>query len=222
MTAPGASSDPFHPRYVPKASFDLLLPFYPQLVSWLLKDEETRARLIEQAQIGAGHQVLEIGCGTGELALMIKLREPNAHVYALDPDPDKLARVMGKSQEYGYPIRVYRGVSQRLPFPTEAIDRVMASFVIHRLTRAEKLAAFREAYRVLYFEGSLHVLDFAPPVTRWEQLLVRCFQRGERIQPHLAGELPALMAQAGLVRARETHSVSTPIGRLALFEAYRS
>jgi len=222
MTAPGASSDPFHPRYVPEPSFDMLVPFYPPLAAWLLKDEETRTRLIEQAQIGAGHQVLEIGCGSGELAMMIKLREPNAHVYALDPNPEKLARVMGKSQEAGHPIRVYRGVSQRLPFPTEAIDRVMASLMLHRLTRAEKLATFREAYRVLYFEGSVHALDFAPPVTRWEAALARCFLRGERLRPHLAGEIPALMEEAGLVRARETHSVSTPIGRLALFEAYRS
>jgi ubiquinone/menaquinone biosynthesis C-methylase UbiE len=222
MTAPGASSDPFHPRYVPEPSFDLLVPFYPPFVAWLLKDRETRARLIEQAQIGAGHQVLEIGCGRGELTMMIKEREPNAHVYALDPDPNRLARVMGKSLEAGLPIRVYRGVCWRLPFPTEAIDRVMASFALRRLTRAQKLATFREAYRVLYFEGSVHVLDFAPPVTRWEALLVRCFHRGEAMEPHLAGEIPALMEEAGLVRARETHSVSTPIGRLALFEAYRS
>ncbi|HEU4428294.1 MAG TPA: class I SAM-dependent methyltransferase, partial [Myxococcota bacterium] len=214
MTAPGASSDPFHPRYVPAPSFDLQVPFYPPLVAWLLKDDETRGRLIEQARIGAGHQVLEIGCGRGELAMRIKLREPNAYVYALDPNPQRLARAMGKSLEAGLPIRVYRGVSQRLPFPTEAIDRVMASLMLHRLTRAEKLATFREAHRVLYFEGSVHVLDFAPPVTRWEALLVRCFHRGERMQPHLAGEIPALMEEAGLVRARETHSVSTPIGRL--------
>ncbi len=222
MTAPGASSDPYHPSHVPRPTFDLRLPFYDPLIGWILRDAETRRGLIADSGLSAGHQVLEIGCGTGELAVMLVLHEPNAHVHALDPNPDKLARAIGKSWEAGHPYKVYRGVAQQLPFASASFDRVYASFVLSRLTRAQKLAALREVRRVLFREGSLHVADFAPPVTRWEQFLARSVLRSERIRPHLAGELPALIEEAGLLRARETAAVSAPAGRLARYEAFRT
>jgi ubiquinone/menaquinone biosynthesis C-methylase UbiE len=222
MSAPGASSDPYHPSHVPRATFDLMVPFYEPLVGWLLCDAETRRGLIEESGLSAGHQVLEIGCGTGELTVMLALREPNAHVYGLDPNPDKLARAIGKSWEAGHPFKVYRGLPQRLPFPAACFDRVYASFALSRLTRSQKLAALREVRRVLFREGSLHVVDFAPPVTRWERLLARSVLRSERLRPHLAGELPALIEQAGLLRARETAAVSAPAGRLARYQAFRT
>lgn len=215
MTAPGASSDPVHPSFVPRPTFDLMLPLYEPLAGWFLRDADTRRALLDDSGVGAGHHALEVGCGTGELTVMIALRAPYAHVYALDPNPRKLARAIGKSWECGHPFRVFRGVAQRLPFPRESIDRAFASFVLCRLTRPQKLAALRELRRVLQLDGSLHVLEFAPPVTRWERLLARSVLRGERLRPHLAGELPALLAEAGFARSRETGAVSAPAGRLA-------
>ena len=222
MSAPGASSDPYHPSHVPRPTFDLMLPWYEPMVAWLLRDDVTRHALLDDSGVGAGHQVLEIGCGTGELTVMIALRAPYAHIYALDPSPRKLARAIGKSWEIGHPYRVFRGVAQRLPFPTESMDRVFASFVLCRLSRAQKLAALREVRRVLHIEGSLHVADFAPPITRWESFLARTLLRGEKLRLHLAGELPALLQEAGLQRPRETGVVSAPAGRLARYVAYRT
>jgi ubiquinone/menaquinone biosynthesis C-methylase UbiE len=222
MTAPGASSDPYHPSFVPGASFDLGLPFYEPWVAWLLRDDVMRRALLDESGIGSGHHVLEIGCGTGELTVMLAMRAPYAHVYALDPNPRKLARAIGKSWECGHPYKVFRGVAQRLPFPARSMDRVYASFALCCMTRAQKLAALREVRRVLHVEGSLHVVDFARPETRWEHFLARTLLRGERLRPHLAGELPALIEQAGLVRASQTATVSAPAGRLERVVAYRS
>lgn len=222
MTAPGASSDPGDPTFIPAPTYDLLLPLYDPLLKYLMRDEETRIPMLERAEIGAGHHVLDVGCGTGAMTLLVKLREPGAHVYGLDPNPHALARALGKSREAGYPLKVYRGVSQRLPFPTESIDRVLSSLMIHRLTRAHKLASFREVRRVLYPEGSLHVLDLGPPVTRYEHALARVLQRSERLCDNLNGELPKLMEEAGLVRVRETASVSTALGRISIYEAFRT
>ena len=222
MTAPAASSDPRDPTHVPAATYDLLLPLYDPLLKRLMRDQETRIPMLERAGIGAGHHVLDIGCGTGAMTLLVKLREPAAHVYGLDPNPNALARALGKSREAGFPLKVYRGRSQRLPFPTESIDRVLSALMIHRLTRDQKLATFREVHRVLYAEGSLHVLDFGPQFTRYERALSRVIHRGARKRENLNGELPALMEAAGLLRARETASVSTALGRVSVYEAFRT
>lgn len=222
MTAPAASSDPYDPTHVPAATYDLLFPLYEPLLKLLMRHDETRIPMLERAEIGAGHHVLEIGCGRGAMTMEVKLREPAAHVYGLDPNPNALARLLGKSREAGFPLKVYRGRSQRLPFATESIDRVLSSLMIHRLTREQKLATFREVRRVLYPEGSLHVLDFGPQFTRYERALSRVIHRGARKRENLNGELPALMQEAGLLRARETASVSTALGRVSVYEAFRT
>ena len=220
MSAPGASSDPAHPSFVPRPTFDLAIPFYDPFVGWLLRDDVMRRALLDDSKIAAGHQALEIGCGTGELAVMLVLRAPYADVYALDPDPNRLARAIGKSWEYGHPFRVFRGVAQRLPFPSHSIDRAYLSFLLSGVSRAVAVAALREARRVLFPDGSLHILDFAPPVTRWDHFLAHTVLRRKRLRPLLNGELPALLAEAGLVDARETGGVSAPAGRLARWIAY--
>jgi ubiquinone/menaquinone biosynthesis C-methylase UbiE len=220
MSAPGASSDPGDPSFVARPTFDLMIPFYDPLIGWLLRDDVMRRGLIDDSRLGVGHQALEIGCGTGELAMMLALRAPHADVYGLDPNPDKLARAIGKSWDLGHTIRVYRGVAQRLPFPAQSIDRAYLSFLLSWLPRKQKVAALREAHRVLFRDGSLHVVDFAPPVTRWDCFLATAVLRWKHARPLLNGELPALLAEAGFVGARQTAIVSAPAGRLARWIAY--
>jgi ubiquinone/menaquinone biosynthesis C-methylase UbiE len=219
MTAPGASSDPAHPSFVPRASFDLAIPYYDALIGWLLRDDVMRRALLDDSRIASGHQALELGCGTGELAVMLVLRAPYADVYALDSNPRKLARAIGKSWEAGHPFRVFRGVAQRLPFPSESIDRVYLSFLLSWLPRRLKLEALREARRVLFRDGSLHIVDFAPPVTRWDCLLANTILRFRHARPLLNGELPALLAETGFTCARQTGIVRAPAGRLARWMA---
>lgn len=220
MSAPGASSDPAHPSFVPGPTFDLALPFYDPLIGWLLRDDAMRCALLADADLGPGQHLLEVGCGTGELALMLALRAPHAEVYALDPNPRKLARALGKSWDHGQPFRVFRGVAQRLPFPTESFDRAFLSFLLSVLPRPLQVAALCEVKRVLFPDGSLHIVDFAPPLTRWEHFLATHVLRWPNVQPLLDGELPALLAEAGFVDARETGGVSAPAGRLARWIAY--
>jgi SAM-dependent methyltransferase len=100
-----------------------------------------------------------------------------------------------------------------LAFADASLDRVLSSLVLHHLTHNEKLAAFREARRVLPHAGSLHVLDFGP-VRGWlERVLTHLMHHGERMEANLAGRLPARMLEASFVEARKSGSVRTAIGR---------
>jgi ubiquinone/menaquinone biosynthesis C-methylase UbiE len=219
MSAPGASDDPSNPSYVGQATFDFAVPFHAPLVSWLLRDDAGRLGLLEDSGLAAGHRALEIGCGRAELALLLAGRVPMADVYAVDSQPAKLARALGRSHEAGRALRVYRCSLERLPFPARSVDRVYFSFALSGFSRALKLAALREAARVLFRDGSLHVLDFAPPQTRWDHCVAALLRRRRSVRALVNGELPALLAAAGFERARETRGVSAPIGRLARWSA---
>ena len=70
--------------YVPALGFDWLTRFYDPLLALTLREKTLKGRLIDQAGIAAGHDVLDVGCGTGTLAILAKTRQPRARVVGLD------------------------------------------------------------------------------------------------------------------------------------------
>jgi len=72
--------------YLPAAGRGWALPLYDPLVK-LLGGDAARKVLIEQAALSPGLRILDIGCGTGTMAVMIKRLHPNVSVVGLDPDP---------------------------------------------------------------------------------------------------------------------------------------
>ncbi len=219
---PHSQSDPSQRAFVPAAGHDRLLPLYDPFVRLVLRNEKTRGELVRGAGIAPGQRVLDLGTGTGELALLIKRRHPTARVTAIDPDEKALARARAKAERAGLELQLEMGFGDALPFADGAFERVLSSLVLHHLTRAEKLATLREVKRVLALDGSLHVLDFGPPRSGLDRLLTHTIHHGERMAENLAGELPALMSEAGLARARESASIRTLLGRLSLYEARRA
>jgi ubiquinone/menaquinone biosynthesis C-methylase UbiE len=207
-------------RFIPAAGHDLLLPLYDPLLR-LTGADRTRRRLIEAAAIRPGDRVLEIGCGTGTLAVMLKQRHPESRVSGLDPDPRALARARAKAERAGVEIAFEQAFAGELPWPEGSFERVLSSLMLHHLERSEKEAALSEARRVLAPGGTLHVLDFGPPGGRLDRALTRLVHRGERLADNVSGLLPELMRGAGFAGAREVERLRTLFGSLSLYEAQR-
>ena len=218
---PHSHSGPAQRAFIPAAGHDRLLPLYDPFVRLILRNEKTRGALVAGAAIAPGQRVLDLGTGTGELALLIKRRHPGALLTAVDPDAKALAIARAKAERAGLELALEPGFGDALPFADGAFDRVLSSLVLHHLTRAEKLATLREVRRVLAPGGSLHVLDFGPPRSGLDRALTHLVHHGERMAENLGGELPALMTEAGLAGARESASIRTLLGRLSLYEARR-
>ena len=69
--------------YLPAASYDVFLPFY-DLIAKLLGADQARRTLLEQAPLRPGDHALDIGCGTGTFATLLKQRYPAVEVIGLD------------------------------------------------------------------------------------------------------------------------------------------
>src|SRR5262249_47265634 len=145
--------------FVPAAGHDWALPFYDPFVK-LLGGDRAKRPLVDQAELRSGHRVLDIGCGTGSLAVLIKTLHPDVDVSGLDPDPKALFRPRRKAYGEKVAIRLDRGFSDQLPYPDGAFDRVFSSFMLHHLEPEEKERTLREVRRVLKPGGSFHLLDF--------------------------------------------------------------
>jgi ubiquinone/menaquinone biosynthesis C-methylase UbiE len=146
--------------FIPAAGHDFALPLYDPLTS-LLGARARRQVLIERAQLSAGQRVLDIGCGTGSLAIALQRAQPQVEVTALDPDPRALGVAQRKAQRANAHVRFDRGFGDALPYAERTYDRVFSSFMLHHLERPQQQRLLAEVLRVLVPGGSLHLIDFA-------------------------------------------------------------
>src|SRR5690348_2844892 len=120
-------------EYIPALSFRALTPYYDLIQSWLVRDTVYKRQLIEQANIQPGQRVVDLGCGTGTLAIMVKQAQPQAVVMGLDADPDMLKVARAKAASAGVEVQFDEGMTFSLPYPDGSLDRVLSSIMIHHL-----------------------------------------------------------------------------------------
>jgi SAM-dependent methyltransferase len=206
-------------HYLPGMGHDRLLPLYDPLCR-LLRISRFHRPLVDQAGIRPGQRVLEIGCGTGNLALLVGRLQPGAEVVGLDPDPRALARARRKAERRSLPVRFDRGFAQKLPYADASFDRVLSALMFHHLGPDEREGTLREVRRVLEPGGSLHLVDFGGARERSDGLMARLGHRSPRLEDNFGGRIPALMREAGLADPSEVaHRVSRVMGRLTYYRA---
>lgn len=148
--------------FLPAAGRDWALPLYDPLVK-LIGGDRARSTALELAPPRAGQVVLDVGCGTGSLAILTKRLHPAVEVVGLDPDPKALARAGRKAKRAALDIRLDRGFADDLPYSDAFFDQVYSSFMYHHLGHDEKEAMLGEVRRVLKPAGLLCLLDFDGP-----------------------------------------------------------
>lgn len=205
--------------YLPAAGRDLFLPLYDPMVK-LLGGDRARRALIEQAALLPGQRVLDVGCGTGTLAVMLKRLHPGVEVTGIDPDLRALARAKRKAERSGLSIRFDRGFSDELPYLDASFDRVISSLMFHHLeTETEKENSLREIRRVLRPGGSLHLMDFGGSNSHPGGFWARLFHSSSRLKDHFAGGIPTLMRRAGFQDVSEVGRGTLFIAPIAYYRA---
>lgn len=210
-----------HDRYIPALGRDWLTPLYDPLLSWVMREGEFKRRLIRQALIRPGYRVLDLGCGTATLTILVKQTHPQSEVVGLDGDPRILAIASAKAAKAGVELTLDHGMAFQMPYPDQAFDRVLSSLVLHHLTTENKQRALREVVRILRPNGELHVVDFGKPHTAWARLISRTLQRFEEVEDNLKGLLPEMFRQAGLDQVAETARYATVFGTLSLYQGQK-
>jgi ubiquinone/menaquinone biosynthesis C-methylase UbiE len=195
-----------------------MLPVYDALVTLLGFDAAWRA-LVEGAAIAPAHRVLDLGCGTGGLTLLIKRLHPRADVVGLDPDPRALARARRKADRAALSVQLDQGFGDALPYPDGAFDRVLSAFVLHHLAAEEKEPTLREARRVLRPGGALHLLDFGGPDPAAGGFLTRWLHASHRLRDNFGERIPALLHRAGFEDPRMLGHRAMLVGHIAWYGA---
>jgi len=204
--------------FVPAAGQHWLLPLYDP-VTRLLGADKARKALLEQAELRPGHRVLEVGCGTGTLTVLIKQRQPGVEVVGLDPDSTALARAKRKAERAGVSVQLDRGFSDPLSYPDATFDRVFSCFMFHHLEGAEKAKSLAEIRRVLKAGGRLEMLDFGGPGSDAHGSWARLFHAQDRFRDNSENRILALMTEAAFPSPKIVGHRSIVLGRVAYYQA---
>lgn len=125
-------------------------------------DRSWRVRVVSSLELSPRHRVVDLCCGTGDLALAIA---PSARITACDFTWNMLTRAKAKAEATGKTIDLAAADSLRLPFPSSTFDRATVAFGVRNLE--DMAAGFREIHRVLAPGGILAVLEFSRPNKWW-------------------------------------------------------
>jgi ubiquinone/menaquinone biosynthesis C-methylase UbiE len=222
MTVSGERSDTKPGSYVPALGVKALTGLYDPVVAATTREQAFKRELLRELSPRPGQRILDLGCGTGTLALMIKRSQPGVEVEGVDADPVMLARAEKKSAEAGLQIRFRTGLAQELPYDDDAFDAVVSSLFFHHLEREQKSLAFAELNRVLAAGGRVHIADWgqpSDPLMALATTTIRVFDGFSPTRDNLAGRLPEMLTDAGLENVREGARFRTVFGTLAIYGA---
>jgi ubiquinone/menaquinone biosynthesis C-methylase UbiE len=169
-------------------------------------------------------RILDLGCGTGAMALAIARASPSVQLIGVDGDPDVLERARAKALAEGVKLELYEALADRLPLPDANVQCVVSTLMFHHLTPSTKRAALAEAWRVLVPGGRLLICDVgraSDPLMRAAFFAVQLLDGFANTREHARGELPKIVLQAGFSEVTVFGRFRTGGGTLELIEARR-
>lgn len=212
-------------RYIPALAYRPLTAIYDPVVRFTTRESVFKPALLRQADLQAGDQVLDLGCGTATLTIAAKQLQPAAELTGLDGDPEILLRAKNKTARAGVSIRFDEALSHRMPYADASFDVVLSSLFFHHLNRDSKIATLREIHRVLKPGGVLHIADWgkaANPLMRGLFYGIQMLDGFETTADNVAGFLPEFMRGAGFREVEETRRFATMFGTISLYRGLRS
>ncbi|MFI9625432.1 class I SAM-dependent methyltransferase [Streptomyces sp. NPDC052042] len=203
-------------------------------VAALLRERLWRGLLAMYVAPRPDDEIVDVGCGTGSLALLLHRVEPRARITGVDPDPDVLAIARRKAEAAAAPaadggtaVEWRTGMGDEL---TEVLgagsaDTAVSSLVLHQCPMSMKRAVLASMHAVLRPGGKLVIADYGLQRTRLTRLAFRVVQLADGVEntrPNAEGILPRLIREAGFSGVREAEVVSTLTGSLSVYVAHRA
>jgi ubiquinone/menaquinone biosynthesis C-methylase UbiE len=185
--------------------YDLLLWFSNLQTRGELR--RAQLKIIDLAQFQPGEAVLDVGCGTGTLTQLAKLRVgATDKVCGIDPGPRQITRAEAKAKRSSLAIDYQIGVIEHLPYPDQTFDAILSTFMMHVLPEEIKNQGLAEIARVLKPGARVIIVDFKRPEQQdqpsGKPVHTGPWQSGVQDQPHYLQAAGFSVIESGDVETR--------------------
>lgn len=228
---------------------DRLLPYYDMMIRLVMRERRIKRRVVEAARLAPDGRLLDIGCGTGTLALIAKRAHPAASIVGLDGDPAILTLARRKAAAAGLAVQFDEGMAYALPYADASFDAAASTLMMHHLTPSQRERALQELCRVLRPGGRLVIADFVADSLAPHNLLMSLAQRPVRLLaglhrrgrghahdggeargghgqahagPSIERQLPERLAATGWSNITPPEHFMTLVGSLAMYTTTRA
>ena len=162
-------------EYYVRSMFARIARHYDRANRWMTwgQDVRWRQQLIDLAHLPHGGKLLDIGTGTGDLALEASRRDASLLVVGADLTPEMMGQ--GRIRTGAGMIHWLNSDALDLPFSSETFDAVVSGYLLRNVSNLEM--ALTEQYRVLKQGGHAVCLDTTPPPGNMWYLPARLYLR---------------------------------------------
>lgn len=208
--------------YTPALGLHWMTGLYDVVVALFTRERAWRAEFVKLISPHNGMRILDVGCGTGTLAIALKTQAAGAEVIGIDPDPRVLAIASAKAARAGITIDFREGfLTDKSVSEIGQVHTVVSSLVLHQTPLDEKRRIIELAHAALAHGGRLAIADYGLQRTWLMRTLFRnTVQRLDGFadtQPNAEGKVPILMMSAGFADVREVAVTPTPTGSISFY-----
>lgn len=229
MAEPKSQSEALLRDYIPALRFHALTPLYDITMRILLREKRFRSLILQHADLIPGQRILDFGCGTGTLTLMLKQACPKATVVGLDIDRHVLSIAQAKANSNDLDISFNLGSVADPPhtmeIAPESFDWIISSLVFHHLSNENKYRALDAAHTLLKPGGRLLIADWGKPANimmRTAFLSVQLLDGFTTTAANVRGHLPEMIREAGFDDVTVGPRLNTVLGSLVLNQARKA
>ncbi len=193
---------------------------YDLAIRVLTRERTWRSALLSQLAPANGEAILDVGCGTGTFALLVKRAAPGARVVGLDPDPAVLEIAAAKARRAGVEIEWRRGFAEDATGSGAEFDKTVSSLVFHQVPLEGKRRGIEAMARAVRPGGEVHIADYARQRSWAMRQLFRIVQRldgEENTGANASGAIEQILARLDARAGAATGSVRTATGEISLF-----
>ena len=210
--------------YTPPLGVAALTPLYDRVLRVMTREATWRTRLVERIAPKEGDIILDVGSGTGSLAIALTAATPGCRVRGIDPDHDAVELAKKKAALAGSSATFEQG---NLDLPRTqnegGVDTITCSLVLHQVPLAEKMRLLRAMFVRLRPGGQWFIADYGLQpnfIMRLAfRLTVQMLDGKSDTQPNADGVLPLLIEEAGFVGITLLDSFDTATGRIDIIRA---
>lgn len=124
-------------------------------------EAQTRERMLAAAHVVQGERVLDLGCGTGTLAIAAARRVGvRGTVFGVDASAEMIEFARAKALRESASVTFERAPAHALPFPEAQFDVVLCALALHHVPEPERTQAIAEMRRVLVPAGRVLIVEF--------------------------------------------------------------